>query len=154
MLSEKNHCAILSLVLVITSCTPTVGEAPPEAAQQKLGGTQCLSGLQPVIESFMKGSATDASVESAWDCASTAIKTFKKYVYGRTDDRFESTELAEFLKNNFLEPGSPDITPALRVEIMRVKQLFLGGSIDYLTRTELDKIIGMLGDLKDITLHL
>jgi hypothetical protein len=154
MFSKENLCFLLSFVLVMTSCTPKVGEAPPEIGQQKLSGIQCLSGLQLVVEAFIDGNATDAAVASGWDCASTAITTFKKYVYGRTDDRFEATELADFLKKNFLEASSPDITPALRVEIMRIKQLFLGGSIDYVTRAELDKIVSMLGEFKNISLHL
>jgi len=154
MFSKKNLCWLLSFVLVMTSCTPKVGEAPPETQQQKLSGTQCLSGLRPVIEAFVAGNATDTDVAAAWDCAANAIGKFKKYVYGRTADRFEATELADFLKKNFLEPSSPDITPELRNEAMRIKQLFLGGSIDYVTRTELDKIIEMLGDLKSISLHL
>lgn len=153
MFSKKHLCLLLSFVLVVTSCTK-VGEAPPETQQTKLGGTQCLSGLQPVVESFIAGTATDASVEAAWDCASNAIGKFKKYVYGRSADRFESKELADFLKENFLDPSAPDITPELRDEAMRMKQLFLGGSIDYITRVELDKIIKMLEDFKSITLHL
>ncbi|MBS1969623.1 MAG: hypothetical protein JSU04_04925 [Bdellovibrionales bacterium] len=154
MFSKKHLCWLLSFVLVTTSCAPKVGEAPPETQQQKLGGTQCLSGLQPVIESFVAGTASDANVSAAWDCASNAIVKFKKYVYGRSADRFEATELADFLRTNFLEANAPAITPELRNEAMRIKQLFLGGSIDYITRTELDKIIDMLGDLKSITLHL
>lgn len=144
----------MSFVLLATSCTPKVGEAPPETQQQKLGGTQCLSNLQPVIEAFVDGIASDTDVAMAWDCAANAILKFKKYVYGRSADRFEATELADFLKQNFLEASSPAITPQMRIEAMRIKQLFLGGSIDYLTRTELDKIISMLNSLKSISLHL
>jgi hypothetical protein len=154
MFSRKHLCWLLSLVLVTTSCTPKVGEAPPENQQQKLSATQCLSGLQPVIEAFVAGTASDANVAAAWDCASNAIVKFKKYVYGRSADRFEATELADFLRKNFLEASAPEITPELRNEAMRIKQLFLGGSIDYVTRAELDKIIDMLGDFKSITLHL
>lgn len=154
MFSKKNISLVMSLVFLLTSCTPKVGEAPPEPEQTKMEGTQCLSGLQPVIEKFIEGTATPEAVASGWDCASTAIKKFKKYVYGRASDRFEADELASFLKENFLAPGSPDVTPALRTEFMRIKQLFLGGSVDYVTRTELDKILNMLGDLKSISLHL
>lgn len=154
MFSKKNLCVVLSFVLVMTSCTPKVGEAPPDATEQKIGGTQCLSGLQPVLDAFVKGTATDSDVAGAWDCAAGAIQKFKKYVYGRQADRFDSTELADFLKKNFLDANAPEITPELRNETMRIKQLFLGGSIDYVTRAELDKIIDMFGDLKDITLHL
>lgn len=154
MSSKKNLSLILSAVLLVTSCTPKVGEAPPDPPQQKLNGTQCLSSLQPVIEAFIAGDATDDAVASGWDCASMAMGKFKKYVYGREADRFEATELADFLKNNFLSPSSPEITPELQLEVMRVKQLFLGGSVDYVTRPELDKIIDMLAELKSITLHL
>lgn len=144
----------MSVVFVITSCTPKVGEAPPEPQQQKLEGTQCLSGLQPVIEAFINGTASPEAVGSGWDCASIAIKKFKKYVYGRASDRFEADELASFLRENFLAPGSAEISPELRTEFMRIKQLFLGGSVEYVTRAELDKIISILAELKSISLHL
>jgi hypothetical protein len=154
MFSRKLVCIVISLVFVITSCTPKVGEAPPEQGQQKLEGTQCLSSLQPVIEAFIAGTATKESIEGGWECAATGIKKFKKYVYGRASDRFETDELVQFLQQNFLAPTSPAITTELSTEFMRIKQLFIGGSLDYVTRAELDKIIDMLGDLKVISLHL
>ncbi|MGZ3796248.1 MAG: hypothetical protein ACXVB1_07790 [Pseudobdellovibrionaceae bacterium] len=154
MCFKRNLCFFLSVVLGLTSCTPKIGEAPPQNEQQKLSKTQCLSGLQEVVDDFIAGEATDAAVISGWDCASTAIKTFKKYVYGRADDRFEAIELADFIEKNFLKDTSSLISPTLREEMMRIKQLFLGGSIEYVTRAELDKIVSILGDLKEISLHL
>jgi len=154
MFSKKVICVVISMVFVITSCAPKVGEAPPEQEQQKLEGTQCLSSLQPVIEAFIAGTATKESIVGGWECAATGIKKFKKYVYGRASDRFETDELVRFLQKNFLAPTSPAITPALSTEFMRIKQLFIGGSLDYVTRTELDKIIDMLDDLKVVSLHL
>lgn len=155
MSSKKVTCLLVSLAVFVTSCSPPkVGEAPPDQGQQKLEGTQCLSGLPPVIEHYAAGVATDQEVAAGWDCATTAIKTFKKYVYGRSSDRFESAELADFLKKNFLDASSPEIRPQFRLEIMRIKQLFFGGSVEYLTRAELDKIISMLEDLKTISLRL
>ncbi|WP_413290987.1 hypothetical protein [Bdellovibrio sp. HCB337] len=154
MFSKKNISLVMSIVFLLTSCTPKVGEAPPEPEQTKMEGTQCLSSLQPVIEKFIEGTATPEAVASGWDCASTAIKKFKKYVYGRASDRFEADELAAFLRENFLAPNSAELSTELRTEFMRIKQLFLGGSIEYVTRAELDKIINMLGELKSISLHL
>lgn len=142
------------MALVVTSCTPKVGEAPPETPQQKMSGTQCLSDIPPVVEAFIEGEASDAELVAGWDCAATAIAKFKKYVYGRSADRFEASELVEFLKKNFLDPSSADISEELRTEAMRIKQLFLGGSIEYLTRAELDKIINMFEELKGISLRL
>jgi len=154
MFSKTGICLLLSLVLAATSCTPKIGEAPPQQQQQKLEGAECLSELQPVVEKFIAGVASDQEVAGGWDCAVFGIKKFKKYVYGRASDRFESDELAQFLQKNFLAPGSPPVTPTLRTEFMRLKQLFLGGSLDYVTRAELDKIMVLLGTLKDISLRL
>lgn len=154
MFSKKATGLLMGSILVITSCTPKVGEKPPDQTQQKLEGTQCLSSLQPVIENFIAGTATDKEVADGWDCAATGIKTFKKYVYGRNSDRFETDELVMFLQENFLSPESPKINPALSTEFMRLKQLFLGGSLDHVTRGELDKIIDMLGQWKSLSLQL
>lgn len=154
MSSKRIISVLVSFSMLASSCAPKVGETPPDQTQQKLEGSQCLSGLPPVIERFAEGRATDAELTAGWDCAATAIKTFKKYVYGRASDRFESAELAEFLKNKFLDASSPPITPEFRTEVMRIKQLFFGGSLEYLTRAELDKIVSMIEDLKGVTLRV
>ncbi len=155
MFSKKGlEFVLLSAVFIVASCTPKIGEAPPENTQQKLEGTQCLSDLKPVVLSYAKGEASDAQVVGGWDCASLSIKKFKKYVYGRAEDRYSSLELVKFLEQNFLAPTGPKVSDELRVEFMKFKQLFVGGTKEDLTRDELDKLLSMFEDLKAITLRL
>jgi hypothetical protein len=156
MFSKRYLNGALALALVVgTSCTPKVGEAPPDNNNQnKLEGTQCLSDLKPVVTKYVVGEATDSEVIQGWDCASLAIKNFKKYVYGRSEDRYTSLELVKFLEENFLAQTGPKISDELRFQFMKFKQLFVGGSTNDLTRAELDKLIGMFDGLKAITLRL
>ena len=82
----------------LTSCAPKIGEAPPDPGQQSLEGTKCLSNLKPVVVKFVQAQAADGEVSQFWDCATMSIKMFKRYVYGRTDDRFTSQELVGFVE--------------------------------------------------------
>lgn len=154
MFSKKHLVFALMLAFAVISCTPKVGEPPPDNAQQKLEGTQCLSDLKPVILDYAKGEASDAQVAAGWDCASYSIKKFKKYVYGRTEDRYSSVELVHFLEQNFLKPTGPKVSDQLRLEFMKFKRLFIGGTVDDLTRDELDKLLEMFDEFKALTLRL
>jgi hypothetical protein len=119
-----------------------------------MGSLQCLTNLKPVIASFSKGDATDDEVASMWDCSAEAVRNFKRYVYGRSEDRFTSDELAKYLEDNFLDPKGPKITPALQAEFMQLKRLIIGGSGESLTRAELDVLVSVIQDLKRMSLHL
>jgi hypothetical protein len=146
--------AVTLVLSTLTSCTPKLGEAPPDINQQKLDGTQCLSNLKPVVTRYLAGEATNGEVAEGWDCAAVAIRKFKQYVYGRSDDRFTSEELVEFLEKNFLAPTGPKISADLRLQFMKFKQLLVGGSAEALTRVELDQIIDLFGEMKSVTVRI
>lgn len=151
----KNLIALLLAATLLASCDSKVGEEPPPPESQEFGGTQCLSEAKPVAKAFVVGDANDADLQAAWNCVSSAVEKFKRYVRGNTADRYTAQELATFLEKNFLDPKEKAvITPQLQVEFMKLKQVFVGGSRDYLTRAELEKVILLMGSLKSITLRL
>ena len=161
MFSKKKLSMAFVLIIAfslntLTSCAPKVGEVPPETPPQSLEGTKCLSNLKPVVVKFVQAKATDGEVSQFWDCATTSIKMFKRYVYGRADDRFTSEELVGFVEQNFLneDKDGPKISNELRHQFMLFKQLFIGGTVDDLTRDELDQIVRMFDDLKRISVRI
>lgn len=141
--------------LVLSSCIGKIGEAPPPQTQQKISGTQCLSKTQPVVTAFFKGEAAAGEVQDSWDCVATAIDSFKRYVRGRSEDRYMTQELATFLEVNFLELKEGEhVSLELQTEFMRFKKLFVGGSSEYITRQELDKAKEVIGDLRTVSLRM
>jgi hypothetical protein len=144
---------LLIFPLVLAGCDLKLGEAPPPPEAQGFGSA-CLSGIDEVAEKFMKGTANDIEIKSSWNCVIGAVEDFRRYVRGRAEDRYSSAELASFLEKNFLETGHNKISPELQLELMKFKQLFVGGSSDYISRTELVTLGQVLGMFQDVSLRL
>lgn len=142
---------------VLSGCDAKVGEQPPPATSYEFNGTQCLTDVLPKITDFLDGKTTDNDVVNTWDCFSTALEKFKKYVRGSSADRYTPQELSTFLQDNFFNPddqGKKVITPQLQAEVMKFKQIFLGGSSEYLTMNDLDEAIQLFQTLKGMTLKV
>lgn len=144
--------SLLGLSLVMAGCDSKVGEEPPPPSNQEFSGTQCLSAVKPVITSFVKGEASQRDIEASWDCAGSAVEKFKRYVRGRSSDRYSSQELATFLEKNFLD--GEVVSPKLQIEFMKIKQLFVGGSAEFLTRDEIDKLGVLFENFSDISVRI
>jgi hypothetical protein len=146
------------LISCLVSCTPKVGEQPPPQDIAPLSGTACISDTAETVKKFFKGDARDVEVGAGFDCISMAMQKFTKYVRGREEDRFDIAELAEFVENYFISKnasGQPTnrISPGLQNELMKIKQLFVGGSRQYVTRAELNQTIGILSRLRGLAVQ-
>lgn len=145
--------AFIAFPLLLAGCDIKVGETPPPPKAQGFGSA-CLSKVGEVAGEFAQGTANDIQLKSSWTCVMGAVEDFRRYVRGRTEDRYSSAELASFLENNFLEKGHSPISPALQLELMKFKQLFVGGSSEYISRTELVALGEVLGMFRDVSLRL
>lgn len=149
---------ILAMLLLLSSvaCNFPINEEPLESKpiDKVLGdSTGCLSNVVPTLEQYFGGEAQEAQIEATWNCVSTTLNTFEKSVEGRYEDRFTSRELAHFIEQYFLEDGQK-ISDELLVQIFRIKQLFVGGSVDYISRKEVKFLTRVVQELKEITLEL
>lgn len=139
----------------LTACTPTIGEKPPEPKDFELAATKCLNKAALDLKGFFDANVEDAHLIAAWTCVETAFLQFEKYVVGKEQDRYTSQEIVTFLENNFFEDASKNkITPELQVEIMKLKQIFLGGDTKFITRDELRKSQGFLQQISRMTTKL
>lgn len=159
MFSRDGFKKALSAVLavsVFTGCNMKVGEEPPPPTTQSFSGTQCISSVMPHLTDFIEGKGNEQGINATWDCFSVAMDKFRKYVRGRASDRYTSQELADFLQNNFFDPNAAkkEITPALQAEIMKIKQIFLGGSTQYLTMRELEQAPQLFQTFKRLAIKL
>lgn len=152
---SKKLLAIAMVVATASGCSLPVNEEPPKQNPQKadLGaGSQCLSRVLPVLEGFIQGSALPEQVGGMWDCFNSAIRTFEKSTHGRYEDRFTARELANFVERYFMD--NKKIADPLLTEVFRLKQLFVGGEIDSVTRTEMNLLISTSTQLKTISLGI
>ncbi len=147
--------AIVGLPLVLTGCQLPIDEGLPPSLEkeQKLGqGTQCLGDVLPVMDAFMEGTATAKDIDATWECFASAIDLFQKNTRGNYADRFLSRELANFFERYFLKDTK--ISDRLLVEIFHLKQLFVGGSADSMTRDELSRLADFARLLKRVSIRL
>ena len=152
---------ILFCSLFTLQCTPKVGEDPPKQPEQKIEGTACLADALTSFEHFAAGEANEYELRSAFGCGTTALTAFKRYVRGRENDRYKTQEIATFIEQNFIQAEansakfkSTKISTALQLEVMKIKRLFIGGSVDDLTFPELDQLIQLLSQFENIALSL
>jgi hypothetical protein len=142
----------------ILSCTPKIGETPPSVQTQGLTATACLDQAAVGLQNFVKAKATEGDIVQSFDCIQTAFEKFDKYVRGAQRDRYKIAELCEFFENYFLAKDSrgktKKISPELQVELMKIKQIFVGGTREDITREELKKTLTFISQIKGMALKL
>lgn len=150
----SKRMSLVALALFAASCTPKLGEKPPAQEAYQYNGGACLSEAGKVASEYVKGEARDAAVEGAWDCFATAFQSFNRYVRGENRDSYTPQEIATFFEKNFLKDGGTRLGPGLQREFMRLKQVFVGGRGDVITRSEILGVIEVSKSLKTITVRL
>ncbi len=142
--------------ILLAGCDAKIGERPPPLATQQVSGTQCISDSLPTITRFIEGQAADQEVAATWDCFGSALEKFKKYVRGNSTNQYTPQELSTFLQDNFFDQskGKKVITPALQTEVMKFKQIFIGGRLDALTMDELDTALQLFKKFRAMTLQI
>jgi hypothetical protein len=154
----KNILMSLSFcsLILLTSCNLAShgsNRSPDSAIKFSDSGQSCASQALPNMQSFFNAQATDAQVVQTWDCFRGAVQLFEKYARSSTDsENFTPDEFRAFLEKYFL--GQIKISDQLLYEVMRIKQVLIGGRIDEVTRSDLKKIEEFLIGLQKEALAL
>ncbi len=156
MFSKYNWLLILFLPFLVASCTPQIGEQPPESANIELGVTKCMSKSAQDLKAFFTAEVSDGDLMRAWSCIEAAFYQFDKYVVGKDKSRYTSQEIVDFIETNFFEDDSSTgkIHKELQVEVMKLKQIFVGGSLNYITRDELKKSQAFMRQISEMTVKI
>ncbi|QDK45974.1 hypothetical protein DOM22_12835 [Bdellovibrio sp. ZAP7] len=157
MFSKNSLMAVLmaAMMAVVTGCDSNIGEKPPETKAHEYAGAACLSNTSSVMREFIEGNAKEADLNALWGCLGGAVQSFQRYVRGSDKSRYSSQELATFFEKNYLDQTKgAKISPELQREFMKLKQLFLGGDVNYLTQKELTSIQEVFGMLNGITVRM
>ncbi len=146
---------IMPLVLSLVACTPRIGEKPPDNKVLELTATKCLNQSANELSRFFDAKAEDARLEAAWTCIETAFSQFEKYVVGKEQDKYSSQEIVTFLENNFFEDVEKNkLTPEFQKEVMKLKQIFIGGDTEFVTREELRSSKAFLQQISNMTIKI
>jgi hypothetical protein len=154
-MSFRKFVVILFLSFGLIRCSLPTGENPPEQAgfSFKPGEkTQCLSEVLPVMQGYVKGEVSTTQVTQIWECFGSALDLFGRYIKGGEDGRYSSRELANFFEKYFLKDIK--ISDRLLTEIMKIKQIFVGGANESLTSQELQDLILFSNSMKGLSLRM
>lgn len=144
----------LCWTFLLFGCQASVQDsAKPQQTFRIVGPTEgCLESSASIVSKYFRGLATAEEVDKAWDCASGAIDMFTTYTQGVESKTYGADELRSFMERYFL--GNLRISDGLLVELMRLKQNILGGSLNEITRDELARTKFIFSEAKRETLRL
>ena len=102
-------------------------------------GAGCISTALPNLQNFLNAKATDDEAAQTWSCLSGAVLTFEKYVRSSENSSdFTPQEFRAFIEKYFM--GELKISDKLLTEIMRLKQVLIGGSMDQISHNDLKRV--------------
>lgn len=142
MFSKSEWLWALTLSVVLVGCQRLTGEKPANIPTSKNAiGTEarCISKSTSALKEFFKGTTTASEISSAWSCFEGALDLFGKKVRGANPDYYHAHEISDFIEG-YLVDESTRIGTGLMTEILRLKQMFVGGRDDRLTREELQAL--------------
>lgn len=151
---------LIITIFFISSCNLKIGEKPPEKNIPGFKTDTCLIKATNLFSEYFKGESNESDINSSWDCFASMVVTFQKNVRCNKINECTPDELSKFVEDNFLEEdGKPDdqqkkISPELKKQLMKVKKLFLGGRLDYISPTEFDLLIKLMNSLKSLFVEL
>jgi hypothetical protein len=154
-MSSKLILLFVAIAMTSVSCSLPIFEEPPPPRPVEFKAskdTLCLSDALPIFKEFYEGTATEPKLRRIWDCVNTALIVFKSTTRGQEADKYSPRELANFFEQYFLNEVT--INDTLLVELMRIKQVFVGGTTDYVTRDELTQSIEIFKTIRDVTIDL
>lgn len=147
-------------MLFATSCNIKIGEQPPEAKIPEYKPDSCLVKSAGIFGEYFKGSANSSDISYSWNCFTSMVKTFKENVRCKNKDECSPGEIAKFVEDNFLDENKiasikqRSVSIGLQKQLMKVKKLFLGGSTDYIKPEELNSLINIMNNLRDLFVEL
>ncbi len=138
------------------SCNLKIGESPPQASIPEYKADSCFSTATETLSKFFTGDAKDEQLSAGWDCFGSMVKDFKSKVRCKIRDKCSPAEIAQFVEDNFLneDPTAASqtaVSAELQTQLMKFKKLFLGGNLEYISPEELDRLIQLMSNLKDIS---
>lgn len=140
-----------TLLLTAVACVATSGcsylfgpKADDTKPFVKSDSNSCLKDMSANIQGWLGDGKTD--IGRSVDCAVGALEDFSQHVRGQTKSIYTKAELAEFIAEFLTAADSPNAgeTTTQTEEILRVKQILLGGASDMITRDEIARLKSLL----------
>ncbi len=141
----------LGLLLASISCSSYREPVSRPAPILNMKGG-CLGEAGSTLEQFFRGQASTLEVAEFWQCLDVTLQKFYHVTYGQQPGIYSAEEIREFLRRYFV--SGDRLTDPLFAEIMELKRLLIGGSVEHITLAEWGRLRGVMQELRRISLQL
>jgi hypothetical protein len=141
----RSIVAALAVVAVSSGCSDLFGPKPNDAKPfAKKSNSACVKDVPDNVKAWLSDGKTDIGLSV--DCAVAAIDDFSRHVAGKTKNVYSELELKEFISEYLVAADSSDAGDVGQKtdQILKLKQVILGGASDLLTKDELTRLKSML----------
>lgn len=158
--NETNPMAFLWLVmpflflLLTTSCSDFLRGKPAknETVELKSSALSCLDDVSLNIEKLIKAEATEADVETTFNCLDSTLTEFQRRVEGRAEATSFDAEDLYLIFDKFVAQDS--LSRAAAQDILLLKAAIFGGDKTKITKTEISQLKNYLKLVKSQVLAL
>ncbi len=95
----------------------------------------CFERVAPTWSSFFEGEAKTEAIDDSWNCVRKVMDTFINQTRGSDPKMYQREELRTFINSSVMK--EQPISKSLFAEVMHLKQIFLGGNPESMTRKEI-----------------
>lgn len=148
MISKFLHLILLISLVFLSSCSEFLKGKPEkkETLEIKQEAMSCLQDVSLQISKFMKSESEASEMDKTFNCFDQTLSEFQNKVEGREKaDQFNQDELFEifdkFIKN-------AELTRDAIGELLLLKSAFLGGSEQFITKTEINDLRQLIKSIK------
>lgn len=113
---------------------------------------KCMKDLPETLKAFVGGDAAETQLRQSFGCLRNGFTYFRQRTRGTYTDAYTADDLRLFFGKYFLKENN--ISPALAAELMKMKAAMVGGSDQHVTKTEIDRLIGVIKALEDSAVKL
>jgi hypothetical protein len=138
-------CLIATAAMSTSGCSYLFGPKPDEAKPfEKKSDADGVKDVPDIIRNWLKDGKAD--IGKAVDNTVRAMDEFTHHVSGRTKNVYTEGEIREFISEYLLTPDSPHAgdVDQMAKQILKVKQLLLGGSAELITTDEFARFKSIL----------
>lgn len=157
---SKLACRILKVstaiasVFAMTACGEFLNNKKQEAEviEFKTQKFECLQTLPDQVRAFADGRADSQQIESLFSCSKSALQYFNEKTFGKMQNAYTPQEIRSFFGKFFLKDNN--FSKDFAFQVMKLKQILIGGSEQYITKDELSDVLQILDVLKEESLKL
>jgi hypothetical protein len=143
---------ILSIAAAARCARENEPASPPIPFDPK-AGAECFTDVAQKLKDYSDGKLEPAEIAAFWDCTSNAVREYQRLTSGDAPDGSYTPEgMRHFIEHYFLQGRT--VSDPLLHQVMQLKRVLVAGTDQRITRAELDRALGLLDELKAMTVDL